>query len=336
MRFAGNIAVVTSEKFPGGTSTALATELPSLAKAGLTTIYSPPLRMFRGLPANPHLTRAAKQLCVDIQSECYIISARTVVLHNPLIFKFDEEVDFRIVCENFICVMHENLTYPNGTDRFEYRRILGLLDDIVECRSFILAPISGVSRAAIPDLPARFEISGQDWNNIVAAEMVPPTEAPRNRRGRHSRPGMEKWPPIEDLRRCFAGGESYILGADYIRNHDHGLKNTTFYNYGELAVDRFLSKFDFFAYFHSASWRESFGRVISEAICAGKLVLTHGYLRKTFGDACVYCEPEDVDGLVETYTADPSAYGEKVTLAQRAMAGFSRDAFEEKWFPIIG
>jgi hypothetical protein len=335
MRFGGNIAVLTSDKFPGGTSTALATELPSLVKAGLHSVYSPPLRMFRGLPPNPHLANAAQQLDIEIVTDARVISARTVVLHNPLIFKFDEAVDFRIVCENFVCVMHENLTYPNGMDRFEYERILALLDDIVECRSFIIAPISGVSRAAIPDLPPQYEISDLDWNNIVDSEMLAPNPHPSDRRGRHSRPGMEKWPSIDDLRDCFGKGEAFILGADYIRNHDHGLPDATFYDYGELPVDSFLGKFDFFVYFHSSSWRESFGRVISEAICAGKVVLTHEYLRKTFGKACLYCSPADVDGLIENFTANPAAFRDQVELAQSAMASFSRDAFEEKWFPLI-
>ena len=335
MRFGSNIAVLTSDRFPGGTSTALATEIPSLIKAGLKTLYSPGLNMFRGLPANPHLANVAKRLDIEICSEFQVISARTVILHNPLIFKFDQAVDFRIVCENFICVMHENLTYPNGMDRFEYERILTLLDNIVECRTFIIAPISGVSRSFIPPLPSEFEVAQLDWNNIVDGEMVAPKTEPEDRRGRHSRPGMEKWPSIADLRFCFAAGESFILGADYIRNHDHGLQNATFYNYGELPVDKFLSKFDFFVYFHSSSWRESFGRVISEAICAGKVVITHEYLRKTFGDSCLYASPEEVDGIIETHVSNPASFIEQVTQSQAAMTQFSRESFEEKWFPYI-
>ena len=336
MRFASNIAVLTSDKFPGGTSTALATELPSLAKVGLKTLYCPPLRMFRKQPANPHLGSAAKQLNVGMSFEFRAISARTVVLHNPLIFKFDETANFRIVCENFICVMHENMLYPNGMDRFDYQRIFALLDDIVECRSFIIAPISGVSRAYIPPPPPQFRVSGLDWNNIIDSRMIDASPSPQDRRGRHSRPGMEKWPAIEDLRRCFAGGKSFILGADYIRNHDHGLENAEFYDYGDLPVDQFLSLFDFFVYFHSTSWRESFGRVIAEAICAGKLVITHDYIRNTFDGACVYCTPERINDVIAGYLDQPESFVAQVAAAQADMVRFSRAEFEKKWFPLIG
>ena len=336
MRFGSNIAVLTSDKFPGGTSTALATELTSLAKVGLTTLYCPPLNMFRKQPRNPHLAHAARQTGIEICSEFRTISARNVVLHNPLIFKFDQTAEFRIVCENFICVMHENLLYPNGMDRFEYIRILDLLDSIVECRSFIIAPISGVSRSFLPHLPPNFRIAKQDWHNIVDSELICASPLPRNRRGRHSRPGMEKWPSIVDVHQCFAGAESFILGADYIRNHDHDLEYTEFYDYGELPVDRFLELFDFFVYFHSDSWRESFGRVIAEAICAGKLVITHEYLEKTFGEACIYCRPADVDSTVASFIGDPGAYSKQVTSAQSYIQRFSREEFEKKWFPLIG
>jgi hypothetical protein len=34
----------------------------------------------------------------------------------------------------------------------------------------------------------------EDWINICDFPFAPPTPAPRDRRGRHSRPGFEKFP----------------------------------------------------------------------------------------------------------------------------------------------
>ena len=60
----------------------------------------------------------------------------------------------------------------------------------------------------------------------------------------------------------------------------------------------FLSGIDFFVYFTNPNWRESFGRVIAEAIAAGKLVITDPGTAATFGDAVVASDGADVDGII--------------------------------------
>ena len=45
---------------------------------------------------------------------------------------------------------------------------------------------------------------GDDWPNICDQPFLAPTPAPRDRRGRHSRPGFEKFPPLAALRAQFS------------------------------------------------------------------------------------------------------------------------------------
>jgi hypothetical protein len=49
-------------------------------------------------------------------------------------------------------------------------------------------------------------------------------------------------------------------------------------------------------------------RAIVEAMAAGCVVLMPHYLRRTFGDAALYCEPDEVEGVVRHLHGDPETF----------------------------
>lgn len=85
---------------------------------------------------------------------------------------------------------------------------------------------------------------------------------------------------------------------------------------GEQPTREFLAEIDFFVYFHAENYREAFGRSIVEAMASGCVVILQRSFEPVFGDAAVYCDPAEVEGIVAALYADPDGY------AAQAQRGF--------------
>jgi len=125
-----------------------------------------------------------------------------------------------------------------------------------------------------------------------------------------------------------------MLGADGL------LKSETpphweLLNFGSEKVDDFLQSIDFFVYFTHSCWQESFGRVIAEAIAAGKLVITSRAIASTFSDSIVAAEPDQIDEIVQGFVANPENYGAQVRRSQRALAEFGAPAFIRRFEELV-
>ena len=129
-----------------------------------------------------------------------------------------------------------------------------------------------------------------DWPNICDQPFLAPTPTPRDRRGRHSRAGFEKFPPLAALRAQFPpqAERCAILGADtLLLDRESMPPHWQLLRFGAMPVPDFLASIDFFVYFTHPLWRESYGRAIAEAIAAGKLVITDAATAEPFGPGVV-------------------------------------------------
>lgn len=327
------IALLIDPRFPGGTSSAVAQEVRTMHRRAGLTVHALRTRMFKGQTVNPTLQRALDDTGIEMDWDARVVRAPVVVLHNPSCLKFDEACPVRIHCDRLIVVTHENFLRPDGTDGFDVAHCLRLIDRAAVSRIRRLCPVSGYNRRNVATWLARsgadWALAPFDWFNICDFGMVPPTRAPADRRGRHSRPGFEKFPPLAAMRRHFPpraacrilGGDSFLLDAASVPAHWEVLA------FGAQPVDEFLRSIDFFVYFTHPRLRESFGRVIAEAICAGKLVITDPETAATFGDAVHRSDGSNVDEIVAGYVADPSAYVRFVERAQETIQGFGPDRF---------
>lgn len=328
------IAVIGSHRFPGGTSTAVAEELGVLCSLGDVCFYQADVKMLRANPINAALFQSLRKHDIPIKDAKDVISADIAIIHNPSVFKFEHELTFRVLAREVFVVMHENPVNAFNKPNFDFPRILQMLHAASITPHFVIAPISGVSRALIEKAGLPYELSRSDWFNIWSGQMTAPTQAPRNRRGRHSRPGVEKWPRPWLLDKCFpADAENHILGAPPGLGEKLGPRaNTYLYDFGSMRVPKFLGLIDFMIYFHSEAWRESFGRTVAEAIAAGKLVITHPYMEATFGKACIYADPDEVDAIVSHFVANPASYAEQVETGQQIlMTRNSPETFLREW-----
>jgi glycosyltransferase involved in cell wall biosynthesis len=135
--------------------------------------------------------------------------------------------------------------------------------------------------------------------------------------------------PAHAERCAILGGDGYLLDPQPAFAHWELLR------FGEVAVADFLSGIDFFVYFTNPLWRESFGRVIVEAIAAGKVVITDPGTAATFGEAVVASDGEDVDRIIRGFIADPRSYVGFVEAAQERLAQFQPAAFVERLKRLI-
>ena len=327
------ITILLDPRAPGGTSSAVAQELAVLDEMARVRIAGLETAMFRDRPIHAGLEKGAARLGIDLDWISGVVADDVVVFHNPAFLKFETEALPRVSCDVGVVVTHENFVAPSGRENFDVGHTLGLLDAAFLARRTMLAPVSAYNRSTVQSWLNRtqntlgFEMAVSDWPNICEFEMKDPNPAPQDRRGRHSRAGFEKFASPADMEAMFPPSCAHvgILGGDHFVD-DHP-PHWTVFRFGTLDVTQFLAEIDFFVYFTNPNWRESFGRVIAEAVAAGKVVLTDPETASTFGDHVIGCAPGEVDGHVARLIANPAGYARLVRGAQADLGAFSREAF---------
>jgi glycosyltransferase involved in cell wall biosynthesis len=239
-----------------------------------------------------------------------------------------------VSCGLALLIAHENFLRPNGSESFDVEKCLRLIDDALVCRARFIAPISAHNRRTVEtwvkETGSDWPVADFDYFNVCDFEMKPPTDAPRDRRGRHSRPGFEKFPPLETLLKCFPPhAESCLIsGANHLLEpRDPETGHWRLVRWDELEVDEILDQIDFYVYWTNPLWREGFGRVIAEAIAAGKVVITDPGTAEAFGGAVVGCELHEIDDVIAGFIREPGRYRDFVLAAQAALKRFGPEAF---------
>lgn len=336
------VAILVDPRFPGGTAAAVAAEIAALAPHVDLEVHALRGRMLDGREDGPALRAALADAGLALVENARAVRAEAIVLHNPSCLKRDAALDIRLSAARLYVVTHENFLRPGGAEGFDVGHCLGLIDAARACGVPALAPISPANRAGVLAWTAAhggaWPVAPGDWFNILDLPLAPPNPAPRDRRGRHSRPGFEKFPPLARLARQFpAHAESCaILGADGLMlEGETPPRHWRLYRFNEIEPARFLAGIDFFVYFTNPLWQESFGRVIAEAIAAGKVVITDPATAEVFGDA-VIADPEEgrgdnLDRVIAGFVADPARYQRFVRSAQASLARFRPEAFARRF-----
>ena len=337
------IILLVDPRFSGGTSSAVAREIAALAPVCTLQVQGLETCMFKGRTPNPRITEAVEEAGVPFSWAQGVVRSEAVVLHNPSCLRFNKTLGARILCDRLYVVCHENFVLPTGSEAFDVAGALDMIEASTLARRLVLCPISGLNRRTVEawlsaNPRPRWEVAGFDWFNICDFEMTAPVAVPADRRGRVSRPGFEKFPKVEDLRAAFPphAERNALLGADALLREgaDFG-PNTTLLPFGAEEVERFLEGIDFFVYHTSPGWTESFGRVIAEAIAAGKVVITDPAIATSFPGMVVPAAAGDVDGVIGSFLSGERPYAEFVRQAQIRLAGFSVEAFRATVFENV-
>ena len=339
-----SIAYLIDPRFPGGTSSAVAAELDAVAPFARIEVHAFTSRMFKGDTVAKSLVEALDRNRLRLIWDARQIAADTVIIHNPSFLKFETEPRLRILTRHLIAVCHENFTRPGGVESFDVTGCLSRLEDGSLTLRRTLAPISPWNRETILGwLSGRTErdvwsVLPDDWHNIFGASYAEPTDAPSDRRGRHSRPGFEKFPLLDVMDKCFseAADTNVILGADNWINSEVHRPHWTLLPFQSIEIEDYFKMIDFMVYFTAPTCRESFGRVLAEAVAAGKLVISDPGTAATFGGGVIAARPEEVDDIIRRCIERPREYAAHVRQAQEKLGVFAPDAFRSEHAGIFG
>lgn len=338
-----SIALVVEPRFPGGTSSAVAQELAVLGESFAVEVHGLSSRMFGDRAPAGVLLDALERHRIPLRMNAPQIAADLVVLHNPSFLKLEETLATRIVARELVVVTHENLLRPGGAEAFDMAHCLRLIDGSSLAVRKSLAPVSAYNRSTVdawlsahPEF-GHWSVLGEDWANICDFEKRAPAERPADRRGRHSRPGWEKYPGLSDLDHCFPreADANVIVGADNLIGSGLKRPHWRMIPFKGIEIDKYFNMIDFMVYFTAPTWRESFGRVIAEGIAAGKVVICDADTASGFAGGVIPARPAEVSGIVADLVARPDRYADHVAAGQKALAAFSSDTFLARRAPLF-
>lgn len=334
-----SVAYILEPRFPGGTSSAVATELRATATMARVSVNAIRSKMFKGDNIAPPLEAALRDLGLKMVWDPQTISADIVILHNPSFLKFQSRLGTQIIARHLIVVTHENFLRPGAVEAFDVAACLEQIDRGSIALQKSIVPVSQYNRSTVEDWLLRHRASGNwslldvDWFNICSFSFMQPNHFPEDRRGRHSRAGFEKFPSIEDLDICFPkhAQSNIIIGADTFMKEKLNRPHWKMIPFRGIDIDKYFEMIDFMVYFTSSTWRESFGRVVAEAIAAGKVVITDPGTASTFSGAAIPASPSEIDGIIQAFISDPPRYSEYVRKAQETLLAFSADVFQRRF-----
>lgn len=329
------VAYVIEPRFSGGTSAAVAAELKVMAQHARVTVHAIRSQIFSTQPVAPVLEDALDDLKLDLHWDMPCIGADLVILHNPIFLKNQAELGCRILARHLLVVTHENFLRPGQIEAFDVAHCLGQIDRSSTALRKSVAPISRHNRQTVTDWVKRHGVDGhwtifdRDWFNICDFATIGPNPHPSDRRGRHSRPGFEKFPDLPVMDMCFPeyAKSNVVLGADNYLAARLQRPHWAMFPFQGLDLAEYFKMIDFMVYFTAPTWRESFGRVLAEAVAAGKVVITDPETASTFGRAVIAARPAEVDAIIARLTAQPQLYRKQVTQGQASLAAHSGAAF---------
>ncbi len=321
-----DIIHAANPRYRGGTSSALRTELKAARQAGLNVALLPFIgRTERPIPPfEPRVARLIDELAVPWLTGDEAASCDILLANHPQVFEHMPDRPVRIRPRHVVCVVHHAPFDGLWTPQYD----LGAVERNLE-RMFgapvTFAPIGPKVRAQFDGLGAsKPKLLPHDLFNMVdpaewkGRDRPPPAGSAVL--GRHSRPAAVKWPDSpEELLAAYPDRKNLVIRA--LGGIPDEMQPWLGANWQLLPfsddASGFLAGLDFYVYFHSRRWVESFGVGIAEAMASGLVTILDPSYESLFEDGAVYTEPAGVLETVERFLESPEAYARQAGAARK-------------------
>lgn len=325
-----DVVMIGDFRFPGGTSTAVASEIDALSAAGyrigLLPFASRILNRARAF--HPLIAAALASGRASLVPFAGPTRAGLVVLHHPQVFGSYPVRPWNLSADASVLVVHHPPVDAQGRPLYDWAAI----DRTVRTTlgPTFWAPVGPKVRAAFAGLADRPPLLERDWVNTLDAA------AWRGNRtglvgdrpviGRHSRPDKLKWPETaEAMRMAYPDDPRLSVRLMGYEGHLDAALGQRPPNWEVLPFDaepvpEFLRRLDFFVYYHHPDWIEAFGRAILEAMATGAVPVLPPDFEPVFGDGAVYAEIGAVRETVLSHAGDPAAFRESSRAAEALVA----------------
>ena len=177
-----DILIAGDFRFPGGTSTSIASEARALAVAGyrvgLLALATGPLAPRRPIHAEIRALDDAGLARLVPQNEP--VQAQLCCLHHPLAFSVLPAVPPLVTCRHCILVVHHPAVDAFGAAQYDVPAVIAITAALFG--PTLWAPVGPKVRVTLENLPEpppiwfRFlcGIVGSDWTNLPSAQKRPP------------------------------------------------------------------------------------------------------------------------------------------------------------------
>lgn len=266
--------------------------------------------------------------------ECDVLLAQ-----HPFSFQRMPTTPIRVRAKRVVCVAQHPPFNGYWAPEYDFATVERNLERMFGA-PVVFAPVGPKVRTQFEDLVGeKPTLLRRDFFNLIDMSEWPARSAPPPRDyaivGRHSRMDPLKWPDTkEEVRNAYPDDPSIrikILGGVPENIKPWVGSNWSILPFADDGIAEFLSKLDFYVFFHSRRWVEAFGISIAEAMACGAVTVLDQSYESLFEDGAVYARPEETMDVLNRFIEWPEEF-ERQSRAGRSLVErkFSLDAYPQR------
>ena len=326
-----DVLIVSHFGLPGGNTSANVADITAFTGAGLRVglLHHPVYRWDVAMPVNPKITELVDDdAVVQVSSHDTVRSDLTIVRLPTIMGRLMDDLPRIETGRTVLLVNQPPFTfYDEDGGKREQWSVPGVHETI---QSWLGDHTWYTIGPAVRDTLERHhghELDGIDfadeyWYEIIdAVDWIRPERRPESRPiriGRHARDAPQKWPETpEKVLACYPADPEFEVrslgGVETPRELLGSVPgNWVDHPFGSVPVREFLHDLDVMVYFTSNEYVEAFGRSPLEAMAVGLPCVMDPRFEPLFGDGAIYCEPDEVAGIIRKLVDEPGAYETQV------------------------
>ena len=244
------------------------------------------------------------------------VECDVVLAQHPFSFQRMPLTPIRVRAKRVVCVAQHPPFNGYWVPEYNFATVERNLERIFGA-PVVFAPVGPKVRTQFEDLVGdKPALLRRDFFNLIDLDEWPVRSAPLPNDcvviGRHSRTDPLKWPDTEDeVREAYPDSPKIrikILGGVPDNIKPWIGSNWSVLPFVDDGIPEFLSKLDFYVFFHSRRWVEAFGISIAEAMACGAVTILDRSYESLFEEGAVYAQPDETTEVINRLVQSPEEF----------------------------